>query len=290
MKEKMSVIGGDLRISTLANLLAADRNQVYVYGMEKSNNIEENNQIVKCKNIEDAINASDIIIGSIPFSKNEEEMHATFSDKNIKIRDLVKNKHSNKIFIAGSIPKNAEEVLEGSYKKVVDVMKREELVILNTIATAEGAIEIAIKNTDKILHGNKILVLGFGRVAKVVAAKFYGLNTEVVCAARKKTDLAWIKTLGYGAMNINFLGEELNKFDIIINTVPTVIVNKKEMKKMKDDVLLIDLASNPGGFNKEDAKELNIKLICALALPGKVAPITSAEFIKESIYSVLEDI
>ena len=39
----------------------------------------------------------------------------------------------------------------------------------------------------------------------------------------------------------------------------------------------------------KSAKDKNLKLICALALPGKVAPVTSAEFIKDTIYNVLKE-
>ena len=35
-------------------------------------------------------------------------------------------------------------------------------------------------------------------------------------------------------------------------------------------------------------EKTNIKCITALGLPGKVAPITSAEFIKEKIYNILK--
>ena len=287
MQRKITVIGGDLRISTLAEMFLEDKNLVTIYGMENCKKVMDNKSIAKSKSLKDAIEASDIIIGSIPFLKGEEEMYATFSNKNIFIDELMKNKYKDKTFIAGNIPENIKKELEKSYGKVIDVMKREELVILNTIATTEGTIEVAIKNTDRILHGSKVLILGFGRVAKVEAEKFSALATEVTCAARKKTDIAWIKALGYDAIDINYMNEYLNEFDIIINTVPKMIVDKKSMKYMKKDVLMIDLASNPGGINREDAKEMNLKLIWALALPGKVAPVTSAQFIKESIYNAL---
>ena len=287
MDRKISVIGGDLRISKLAIMLAEDGNHVSVYGMEKSNEIEENTKITKCKDLEDAINRSDIIIGSVPFLKGDKEMYATFSEEHIQLKDLVKSEHKDKLFIAGSIPEKAKTELLKSYGNVVDMMEREELVILNTIATAEGAIEVAINNTDKILHGSKVLVLGFGRVGKVVARKFYELSTRVSVAARKTTDLAWIEAFGYEAINIKSLKEDMANFDIIINTIPQMIITKNTMKYMKKDVLLIDLASTPGGINRDDAKELNLKLVWALALPGKVAPVTSAKFIKETIYNIL---
>ena len=288
MKRKISVIGGDLRITTLAQSLSEDGNEIAVYGMENSNEINKNKEILKCKTIDEAIEKSDIIIGSIPFLKSETEMYATFSDKHIEINDLIKKGHKDKIFIAGSIPANIKKVMSEKYKEIIDVMEIEELLILNTIATAEGAIEVAISNVDTILHGSKVLVLGFGRVAKVVARKFYGIGAKVTCAARKNTDLAWAKAFGYDAINIGKLKENLKDYNIIINTVPQIIIGKEKMKYMNPKVLLIDLASNPGGINREDAKNLNLKLVWALALPGKVAPVTSAEFIKQTIYNTLK--
>ena len=266
---KFSVIGGDLRLSNLAEMLTNDSNEVSVFGMEKSRGIEENKRIIKCKNIDEAIDNSNTIICSIPFMKNKEEMYATFSDKHIKINDLAKRDYKNKIFIAGGIPNDARKKLENSFGKVIDILKEEELIVLNTIATAEGAIDVAIQNTDIVIHGSNVLILGFGRVAKEVANKFYGLSAKVTCAARKNTDLAWIKALGYKAVNIYELRDELKQYDIIINTVPKMIIDKEEMQYMNENVLLIDLASTPGGINIEDAQKLNLKFVWALALPRK---------------------
>jgi len=289
VKEKISLIGGDLRIINLAQMMQQDGKEIFVYGMEHSEEIMENKNIVKTKTLDEAIENANIIIGSIPFASDDNKMYATFSDKDIKIEDLIKKNNKNKKFIAGSINEKSYKLLSGSYGGVIDVMKREELVILNTIATAEGAIEVAIRNTDTILLGSKVLVLGFGRVGKVVARKFYEMCAKVTCAARRKTDLAWVRAFGYDDIDINTLGKNLIKYDIIINTVPQMIINKDLMKYMRKDVLMIDLASNPGGINREHAKELDLKLVWALALPGKVAPITSAHFIKETIYNVLSE-
>ena len=284
-----SVIGGDLRLCNLAKMLSNDKNSLSVFAMEKSKEIVEDKRINKCESIEEAIDKSKIIIGSIPFLKSNGEMYTTFSDKIIRVEDFTNKKYKDKVFIAGNILDSVKEKLERSYERVIDVMKQEELVILNTIATAEGAIDVAIQNTDTIIHGSNVLILGFGRVAKEVANKFNGISAKVTCAARKRTDLAWIKALGYEAVNINELGEDLKKYDIIINTVPKMIIDKEEMQYMKKNVLLIDLASSPGGINQEDAKNSNLKFVWALALPGKIAPITSAEIIKDTIYNVIAE-
>ncbi len=62
------------------------------------------------------------------------------------------------------------------------------------------------------------------------------------------------------------------------------------LKKVKKDCIIIDIASNPGGVDRNSAKELGIKMIWALSLPGRVAPITSAEFIKETLENIIKDL
>ena len=107
MSEKISVIGGDLRASSLAKMFEEDGNEVSVYGMEKSDEIMEDQGLKKCKSVKEAIENSDVIIGSVPFAKDSEKMYAVFSDKDIEINDLVKKKYKGKIFIAGGIDKKS---------------------------------------------------------------------------------------------------------------------------------------------------------------------------------------
>ena len=268
MKEKFLILGGDLRSVKLAEMLAKDNNKVLSYGLEKSENIQENIQIDKISNLSKAIEKADIIIAPTPFSSNGEIVNSPFAEEEIKINQLLKS-NKNKIFIAGGIKDKIQEQLEEKYLKVIDVMKREELAVLNTIATAEGAIKVAIENTDKILQGTKILILGFGRVSKIIANKFSLLSTNVTCAARKITDLAWINAYGYDSININDMLYDLKDFDIIINTVPQVLIKEKELKHLRPDVLLIDLASSPGGIDGNVAIQMGLKYVWALALPRK---------------------
>ena len=268
MKQKFLILGGDLRSVKLAEMLINDNNKVFAYGLEKSEDIQENNQIDKISNLQSAIEKVDIIVAPTPFSSNGETINSPYSKEEIKIEQLVKS-NKQKIIIAGGIKESIKEQLEEKYLKVIDVMKREELAILNTIATAEGTIKVAIENTDKILQGASVLVLGFGRVAKIVASKFSLLSTKVTCAARKISDLAWIEAYGYNSININDMLYELKDFDIIINTVPQIIIKEKELKHMKPDVLLIDLASKPGGIEGTKAIQMGLKYIWALAIPRK---------------------
>ena len=268
MKQKFLILGGDLRSVKLAEMLINDNNKVFVYGLEKSEDIQENSKIDKISNLQSVIEKVDIIVGPTPFLSNDETINSPYAKEKIKIEQLFKP-NKQKILIAGGIKESIKEQLEEKYLKVIDVMKREELAILNTIATAEGTIKVAIENTDKILQGTKVLILGFGRVAKIVANKFSLLSTNVTCAARKISDLAWIEAYGYQSININDMLYDLNDFDIIINTVPQLLIKERELKHMKSDVLLIDLASSPGGIDSVVATQMGLKYVWALALPRK---------------------
>ena len=289
MVKEFAVVGGDLRTIKLAKILAKEGNMVYTYGLEKAEELKEIKNIKQCDTIKKAIQNVEIVIGPIPFSSNGNTINMPFSDKEITIREMMHNINA-KVLIAGSILPEVYEMANDEYIEIIDIMKREELAVLNTIATAEGTIQVAIENTNRILHGSEVLILGFGRIGKVLARKLAGLSTKVTCAARKEEDLAWIKAYGHKGININQIDKNLSEFDVIINTVPLMILTAEKLGYVKQECLLIDLASNPGGIDKKVAKEKGLQLIWALALPGKVAPTTTAEFIKDTIYNILKEI
>ena len=288
MSSNYAIIGGDLRIVKLAKMMADEGNVINTFGLEQAEELSGCKNIVFHNSLSSAAESADIVIAPIPFSKNGVEINATFSNKKISVQELLENIKHKKL-IAGSIKQEIYDIAKEKDVEVIDIMKNEDVAILNAISTAEGAIEVAFANTEKTLHGSNVLILGFGRLGKVLAKKLEGLSAKVTCAARKNEDFAWIKAYGYESTNINTLSENLHNYDIIINTVPVLILNKIRLQKLKKDCLLIDLASNPGGIDFEEAQKLGIKCIWALALPGKVAPVTTAEIIKNSIYNMLNN-
>ena len=284
MCKKIAVIGGDLRTVYLAKMLAKEHT-VITYGQELA---EFKTEAMKIDNLKSAIELSDIIIGPVPFSKDGESVHAKFSREKILVEEVVKY-CKGKLLIAGAISDEICNLSKENDVQIIDLMKEESLTVLNTIATAEGTLEIAINKTKRILHGSNVLVLGYGRVGKVVAKKFVAMGAFVTCAARKPEAFAWIEVDGYDMININKLGENLRKFDIIVNTPPVMILTKERLSKLKHDCLVIDLASYPGGIDIEAAKDLGINFEWALGLPGKVAPITAAEHIKKTLDEILKN-
>lgn len=97
------------------------------------------------------------------------------------------------------------------------------------------------------LSGSKALIMGYGRIGKILAHKLYGLHTDIYISARKHEDFAWISAFGYKGIGYDELDESIDQFDIIFNTAPVLLLDKNRLQRLKQDVVIIDLASNPGG-------------------------------------------
>lgn len=284
---KFTVIGGDLRNVKLANLLLADGNSVNIYGFK---NAGFELGIPESEDLQKAIDDSDIVIGPLPCSNDNETVNAPFHPEKININEVFKIMKKNQLFIAGRISDKIIH-LAGVYNVYcTDILEREEMAVLNAIPTAEGAIQIAMEEMPITLHDCRALILGFGRIGKMLAKMLQGIGVKVFIEARKYSDIAWIKSYSFKPVYINELGDYIGQMDVVFNTVPHIMLDANMLGKLKNDCLVIDLASKPGGVDFERAKAMGIKVIWALSLPGKVAPITAAKFIKETIYNILEEL
>lgn len=282
MNNSFSVIGGDRRNVELAKMLADDGNNVFVYGLDLEDGTELiQNNIEICNFLEDAISQSNIVIGPIPFSRDGEYLNMPLSNKKIEIKDFA-SWLDNKALFAGSIAEDFYEITKDLKVIITDLMKIEELAVLNIIATAEGAISSIIENTDFNVQGSDILIIGFGRIGKILSNKLRLLGADVTCSARKDADLAWIEAYGHKTINTYNL-ENLENYDIIINTVPQIILAKDQLEKVNKKCLLLELASKPGGFDLEAVEKLGLKYVPALGLPGKIAAKSTASYLKRFI-------
>ena len=227
----------------------------------------------------------DYIIAPIPFSRDDEKINGEILTLN-NILNLPNVQ--DKIIFSGAISNNVKTRLKQNNIKYYDLMELDELAILNGISTAEGAISTAIEMTDFTLCESDVLVMGFGRIGKILSKMLDGIGANVYVEARKEQDLAMVRAMGYTSVNLSDLDKYLPKFNIIFNTIPTMMLDKDKLNVINKDCSIIDLASNPGGIDFEYAKEIGINVVWALALPGKVAPLSSAIYIKEAIDKIIE--
>jgi dipicolinate synthase subunit A len=282
---KYTILGGDKRSLVLGNLLMKDGNDVCIYGFDKLD--QHKNESVR---LNEAIEFADVIVGPLPFSTDNINVDAPFSNEVIQIDKVFNLMSENQMIIGGKFSIELEEKLINKNLKLADYFKREEMQVLNAIPTAEGAIQIAMEEMPITLHNSNVIVLGFGRIGKILSKMLYGIGANVHVEARNYNDLAWIKNYGYIPIHLKDIKTYLPRMNVVFNTIPQMILNKELLKSIDSNCIIIDLASKPGGVDLEAARELEIKTITALGLPGKVAPVTAAMVIKDTIYNIIEEL
>lgn len=156
----------------------------------------------------------------------------------------------------------------------------------NAYLTAEGAVADVINNTIVSLRYNNILVLGYGRLGNAIASLLKGNGANVYVAVNSNVEKGRASLIADYVCNIQDCKKHLKHFSAIINTIPSIVITNEDMLKIDKDCYILDLASGTGGIDKNIDK-YNIKYSHFLGVPAKVAPKTSGEYFRESIYKTL---
>lgn len=267
----------------LSESIAKDENSVKIFA---NSSIASDRENFTAK-LEDAIKTSDYVVLPLPVTYDGETLNAPFSKSQIKLYDLMQELTDKTVF-CGGINSLSPLMPENTNTKLKDYYAREEFQILNALATAEGAINIALSEFLGTISSSKCLVVGYGRIGKVLSKILKDMGANVTVSARKPSDLAWIEVMGYKGINTNNMPQKLD-YDLIFNTVPFKIFNRENLLKCSYETKIIDLSSKPGGVDFELAEFLGIKAIHALGLPGKFSPVKAGEIIKRTIYNIIEE-
>lgn len=159
--------------------------------------------------------------------------------------------------------------------KLYDYTADTDFISINTTATCEGALSIAISNTPKTIRCSRVLVTGWGKLAKCLFHMLKSLNAEVMVAARNPTALSEVHSLGSEGVYFGEIYNLIDSSDIIINTVPCRVIDRDKIRGGVSGKLFIELASAPFGFDADELSALGAKCILAPSLPSKYAPESS---------------
>ncbi|MBR4972726.1 MAG: NAD-binding protein [Oscillospiraceae bacterium] len=134
----------------------------------------------------------------------------------------------------------------------------------NAAITARCAMKYA-----PIQPGVPVLLIGWGRIGKHLAALLQQAGADVTVAVRKASHLQRLTELGFQAVYLQDM--KPRQYDVVFNTAPASVLFAGECK---EDAVLIDLASVSGIFGKG--------VIWARGLPGKDAPEESGALIAKT--------
>ena len=313
-KYKIAVIGGDARQLIVGSQLVRAGYEVALYGFGEDGRSKFTDVDSLCcsqpnvsvkevipgnfgTDVSDcgafAVSASDAIYGSLgvvlplPAAADSASVSMPLGGTPLKFSALSRMLEGSSVrFVCGGkLPDCFTALCIEKGIEVFDYYESEAFSIANAIPSAEGAIEIAMHELPTTLNGSSALVIGYGRIGKVLTRLLSHLGVSVTASARKPSDLAWIRADGYTVAQTGKLCELLKSasFDMIFNTVPHTVLGEEELYLIPKKTLVVDLASKPGGVDIPTADRLKLNVIWALSLPGKVAPVTSGKIIADAV-------
>ncbi|MBQ8080236.1 MAG: dipicolinic acid synthetase [Oscillospiraceae bacterium] len=275
------VVGGDLRYAYTARALA-DKCSVHALGLMR--------QLpgVHCADTPGELPGCDILVLPMPVSEDGVTVHAPYAASPVLLRDLLPLLHPGALVLGGRFGK-AEDFFRMAGYETDDYSRREEFALFNAIPTAEGAVGILLDELPRTLYGASVLVTGYGRIGRFLAMLLCSFGAEVTVAARRSADRARAEMNGCHAIPVSALAEEIGRFDAVCNTVPVCILTADVLAAMREDALILDLASKPGGTDREAAQKLGRRFVWALSLPGRTAPVTAGQTIARTVMQMLAE-
>ncbi|MDD2555271.1 MAG: dipicolinate synthase subunit DpsA [Syntrophaceticus sp.] len=278
---KIAVIGGDQRDIYLMQELVKMGASVSAIGFSPCHEL---NQVQLVDRLEIAIHNVQVLI--LPMGGTDTEGNIKCLDQDITLRlspEIAAAIHEGVLLIIGFARDFVKEWALKYKWNMIEIANMETVAIMNSIPSAEGALQWAMEKLPITIHGSNSYVLGFGRMGKTLARMLHGIGARTTVVARKRSALFRAFEMGYSYLHISQLSQRISEADLIFNTIPAMILDEKLLSYLNKDTLIIDIASSPGGTDFTAAKRMGIQAILTPSLPGLVAPKTGGKILAQVI-------
>ncbi len=273
------IIGGDKRQKYLKEYLSAKGYDVTSYGL-----FDWDDDTDKLKGL---IGDSSVVVLPLPATRNDKTILMPFSKREISIERVMSFLGKDNLVFGGMIKGELKSQLSLKGIPFVDYYD-DDLIEKNAVLTAFGALKIILEHIDFALPQGKYAITGYGRVAKETASVLTALSCDVTIFARNELQRNDAMKNGCSAEPLSNLPCLINKFDFVINTVPSQIFDDAILENMRKDSKIMELASAPYGLDFDKARAYSIDVIKAFGLPGKYTPKTAGEIIGRKIQENLQ--
>jgi len=278
---KTAVIGGDDREIVLMTELVKMGATVTAVGFPRD---KVSYGICLVKTVEEALKGAEVAILPMPGTSPEGTVRAVYCEDKLVLTKLALAAMARPgMVVIGTARGFLHQWVEELGLSLFEIAEMDEVAILNSIPTTEGALQIAMEETAITIHGSRCVVVGLGRVGQTLAHKLAALNAQVTVVSRVAGERARAKEISCVAVDMDDLAVVMQSTDIVFNTVPALVINREVIKTANPECLIIDLAASPGGTDFEAANQFGIKAILAPGLPGKVAPVSAGKILAEVI-------
>lgn len=269
---KILILGGDIRLHYTAVKLR-QKYEVYTYGLSELDMLPDE--------------PCDAAVLGLPASRDGININAPLCGEPIPFTVLQKLVKRSGIVIGGMISPALRHFCTDNGFFCEDHYCDEAVMLRNAVPSAEGALAVGINATSEQMLGQKVLILGFGRIASQLAVYLTAMGCEVIVAARSREKRAKARMLGCRAVGFDVLSNILPEVTLIYNTVPCAVIGEEELTAFDDEAVYVELAS-VSGIDKAALKGQSVTVINAGGLPAKTAPKTAGEIIADAVEEILD--
>ena len=279
------MIGGDKRTEHLAAQLLRDGHRLRSFALERAALPPE---ISRESCLQSCVYGADCVLLPLPAERGG-RLHAPLSAEELGMPALIEALWPGQLLIGGALREETVTAALRGGLRVADLLRQPALAVGNAALTAEGAIGRLIEHSERALWSGRALVLGWGRIGRILALRLSALGAQVTVAARSARDRAMAEALGCAAVDYAGLDGILGDFDFIVNTVPARVLTEGMLCLIRPDALLLELASPPGGFDRTLAQNIGLHALAAPGLPGETAPEAAALLLRQAVYAAIEE-
>lgn len=282
---KLALLGGDAREVILAEHLARLGAQLKVFGLPV-----QGKNIYICDQPGEVLEGVQALVLPVPGVDENLRVYSAFKEKPFYLsEELLSRLSKGTLLFVGIAKPPLKRLAVKLGLRLIEVMEIDEVAILNSIPSAEGAVQLAMSKLPITIHGSRAWVLGFGRTGQTLSRLLAAMGAKTTVVARSPSQLARAYEMGLGTCTFKDLKKIAREVDVIFNTVPALVLDRDILELLPVNVLIIDLASAPGGTDFEHARKLGIEAILAPGLPGKVAPKTAGKILSQTVPRLLAE-
>jgi len=239
--ETLLLAGGGQRQMHMAAALAK-KYAVYALGFERFGALPEG-----IRQAEELQGAADALILPLPVTKDGVFIDAPYGSRTLRLTEVLPSVRRGGTVLGGRMTETERREIERAGLIAGDYAADETFLLRNAVPTAEGAIAVAMQELPVILQGVRCLIIGGGRVSAALQTRLSALHAEVTVSARNPAELARAEGRGMHTLPLAALGSVIGTYTLVINTVPAQVLPAALLAKLREDALVIDLASKPGG-------------------------------------------
>lgn len=225
----------------------------------------------------------DVILLPLPLTKNGTEISGALP---LPFGIIEKFAAEHALILAGGECSALGEICAKRGYALENYFASEPLTLKNAALTAEAACVMMAQSTDGALLEGSALIIGYGRIARYLAARLNAFGCTVTIAARREEQRTLARLDGYRAVTIDLALENLEKYDFTANTAPAALFAEKQFREIAEHGVYMELASLPNA--EKLAEKCGARYIFAGGLPGKCSPKAAGKYIADEAAAIIK--